>query len=163
MCTGHVGSRWSLSKSAVHLYIFRWFVLKYNFKPLKTCKKTRVLSFINISVRVDICHPTATPVISAIISFSKFPFVSLSLFSISIYDALWRKPYLRFLQQCSRGFAIFYKAVLSPFQHRNTLKVVHSEGMDWAFTHLLWSSTNEILVSSQSIHFSPTSCDYCVL
>jgi hypothetical protein len=57
--------------------------------------------------------------------------VSLSHFNISICDALWKKPYLRFLQQCCRGLTmIFYKAVFSPLQHSNTLKVVHFEGLD---------------------------------
>lgn len=88
------------------------------------------------------CPPTTTPVISGCLSFSVN--CSFSLSNTFICDALWKKPYLRFLQQCCRGFTmIFYKAVFSLFRHSNTLNIVHFEGMDWACTHLPWSSTNE--------------------
>ena len=89
--------------------------------------------------------------ICLLIIFSKLLARSLSLSlppslppsNISICDAFWKKLYLRFLQQCCRGFTTFYKAVFSLFQHTNTLKVVHFEGMNWACTHLPSSSTNE--------------------
>jgi hypothetical protein len=43
MCTGHVDCRWSVNihSALIYFYILST-VLKYNFKPLKTCKKIHV-------------------------------------------------------------------------------------------------------------------------
>jgi len=86
------------------------------------------------------CPPTTTPVVSAYL-FSVNRCLSLS--SISICDALWKKPYLRFLTAVLQRshHDILQSCFFPPFQHRIT--TVHFVGMDWACTHLPWSSTNE--------------------
>jgi hypothetical protein len=68
-------------------------VLKYNSKPLKTCEKH--VSFITMSVWVDIVSLVLSQPFMLYIICSKCCF-SLTLFNISICEANWRKPYLRF-------------------------------------------------------------------
>lgn len=129
----------------------------YNFKPLKTCKKIYVFY-------QPFCPPTTTPVVSACLPFS----VNCSLSNISIYDALW-KLYLRFLQQCCRGFTMtFYNAVFPPFQHTNYKSCTFwGLGLSMHTFTTIFHKWDKIVaslptfVSSQSI--SPASHDYCVL
>ena len=80
------------------------------------------MCLINISVRVNIFSPSVLPqplqLYLLAYHFQQIAVLSLSLslLNISICDALWKKPYLRFLQQCCRGFTmIFYKAVFPHF------------------------------------------------
>jgi len=60
MCTGMLTVAARQNPQCTNIFL-DCVVLKYNFKPLKTCKKICVLSFINISVRVGTFSPSVLP------------------------------------------------------------------------------------------------------